>query len=79
MSSHTTVHIEIHRVVPGGDGAPTCRCIQPCQHAKPRVNKSDTEVVNLTARVDGTDDAALDRAINKATAHLNCERPNGGK
>ncbi len=71
MSSHTTVHIEIHRVtnipaVPSryansNDGTPAKR--------------EDVQVVNLTARVDGVTDAALEAAINKAIRHLECERP----
>ncbi len=71
--SHTTVHIEIHRVINA-----------PAQEATYRHGKSvpaapakreDVEVVNLTARVDGVNSAALESAINKAVAHLNCERP----
>lgn len=74
--AHTTVHIEIHRVSsePVGNTL-TCRCMGPCNHAKPQTKREDVEVVNLTARVDGVTDAALDQAINKATSHLECERP----
>jgi hypothetical protein len=71
MSSHTTVHIEIHRVTTVSAKEPTYRNSNDRSPAK----REDVQVVNLTARVEGVTEAALDRAINKAVAHLECERP----
>lgn len=71
--SHTTVHIEIHRVTNAPAQEATYRhgSSVPAAPAK----REDVEVVNLTARVDGTTQADLDKAINKAIRHLECERP----
>lgn len=70
MSSHTTVHIEIHRVT-NTPAKPGAYANQP---GTPAV-REDVEVVNLTARVDGVDTDALKDAIDKAVRHLDCERP----
>lgn len=70
MSTHTTVHLEIHRV--------THTPAKPGQYANQPgtpASREDVEVVNLTARVDGVTDADLIQAINKAVRHLECERP----
>lgn len=74
--SHHTVHVEIHRVSdeakPGT--SPKCRCMQPCNHAQPETRRTDTQIVNLTTRVDGVTTEDLNRAIDKAVTHLNAER-----
>jgi len=79
---HFTVHIEIHKVgnEPTKPGTTTtCRCLptQTCHHAKPELKRVDTQVMNVTARVDGGTMRDLDNAINKAIKHLECERPDG--
>lgn len=78
MSNHYTVLVSIHKVTnePSKPGTtPTCRCMGPCNHAKPEMKRVDGRVVNIEARVEGSTLADLDRAIKKAMKHLECERP----
>lgn len=81
QGDHYTVHIEIHRIAqePTNPGATVqCRCragIDRCHHAKPETKRVDTQIVNVTARANGDNDNALRDAIDKAIAHLHCERP----
>lgn len=79
MADHYTVLVSIHKVTNEASkpGQLACRCIQPCNHAKPELKRVDSRVVNVETRVDGTSHAALAEAIDKAKNHLNCERPDG--
>jgi len=78
MADHYTVLVSIHKVTAEQTKPGTtvrCRCMGPCDHAKPELKRVDGRVVNVETRVDGSDMAALDLAINKAIKHLDCERP----
>lgn len=73
---HFTVHIEIHRVTQEASTV-QCRCPSSnrCSHVRPEPKRVDSQVVNVTTRVNGSSDADLDKAITKAVTHLDAERP----
>lgn len=73
-SEHYTVRVEIHHVT-SPTTKQTCRCIGQCSHSTVKLDRTDTEVVNMTARVEGGSMQTLDQAISKAIRHLECERP----
>lgn len=68
--THTTVRVSIHRVT----HTPAVAGRYANDSGTP-ATKTEVEVVGLTTRVDGVTDADLNRAIDKAVAHLDCERP----
>ncbi len=75
--AHHTVVIEIHRVSdkPAQSIVPTTRHLHPVTDTPTKPEK--VEMCRVVARVEGDTQEALDKAINKAIAHLNCERPEG--